>query len=61
VKTKTVDEALLLLRGQAMLIDKQLPTFARTVVLSSSEPSSARGIEILDHEGGKKNALPKGR
>ena len=53
-KTKTVDEALLLLRGQAVLIDKQLPTFARTVVFLSSESSSASGIEILDHKAGKK-------
>jgi hypothetical protein len=53
-KTKRVDEALLLMRGEAALIDKELPTFARTLVLPSSEPSSASGIEILYHEDGNK-------
>jgi hypothetical protein len=37
-----------------VFIDKQLPTFARTIVLPSSESSSASGVEILDHEDGKK-------
>jgi hypothetical protein len=59
-KTKTADIALLLLRGQAVLIDKQLPTFARTIVLPSSESSSASGIEILDHEDGNKTLFRNG-
>jgi len=50
---------LLILRGQAELIGKQLPTFARTVVLPSSESSSASSIEILDHEDGKKRSSEK--